>query len=256
MVGPTKTNALKCLKRAVNGASQVKGSRHGTLAFEQWKTRTIQELKRIFGHASGRPSDFSRSLIIGHGEGTGTNVERAIALLHSWIEEIDEDWTETDRILDTSSDDFGISRRSNKVFVVHGHDEAAKQAVARYLERLGLTPIVLHEQPNQGSTIIEKFESHADVGFAVVLLTPDDMGAPAKEAPRPRARQNVIFELGFFIGRLGRERVCALVKGDVETPSDYDGVAYTKFDDAGGWRMKFVQELKAAGFDVDANRAL
>ena len=73
---------------------------------------------------------------------------------------------------------------------------------------------------------------------------------------RPRARQNVILELGFFLGWLGRERVCPLVKGDMETPSDYDGVVYTKLDEADGWKMKLVRELKAAGFDIDANRAV
>ena len=79
--------------------------------------------------------------------------------------------------------------------------------------------------------------------------------AARRHGVEPRARQNVILELGVFLGKLGRKHVCPLVKGDVETPSDYDGVVYTKLDDAGGWKMKLVQELKAAGFDVDANRA-
>ena len=112
--------------------------------------------------------------------------------------------------------------------------------------------------PIGAARLSKKFEDHADVGFAVVLLTPDDAGAPdgAGEGFKPRARQNVILELGFFLGRLGRERVCSLVKGDVETPSDYDGVVYTKFDSAGGWKMKLAQELEAAGIDIDVNRAL
>ena len=118
--------------------------------------------------------------------------------------------------------------------------------------------MILHEQPNQGRTIIEKFEEHAQVGFAVVLLTPDDVGSLKGENNhlKPRARQNVIFEFGFFIGRLGRHRVCALTKGDVEIPSDYDGVVYVPLDDHGAWKMKLVKELKAAEFDVDANLAL
>ena len=145
-----------------------------------------------------------------------------------------------------------------------------------------LEPVILHEQPNEGRTIIEKFEQHADVGFAVVLLTPDDMGRSAGNgnepkpsssvsiegkpvlldpSPRngnnlkPRARQNVILELGFFLGKLDRACVCVLVKGDLETPSDYDGVVYTPLDDAGGWKHKLIQELKTAGFSVDANLA-
>ena len=145
---------------------------------------------------------------------------------------------------------------SNRVSIIHGHDVAALEAVARCLENLGLEPIILHEQANRGRAIIEKFEDYADVAFAVVLLTADDLGKRKDEESghKPRARQNVILELGFFLGKLGRERVCPFVKGDVETPSDHDGVLYTKLDDAGAWRMKLVQELKAVGFDVDANR--
>jgi len=135
------------------------------------------------------------------------------------------------------------------VFVVHGHEDAPREQVARYLTQLGVTPIILHEQPSKGMTLIEKFESHAGVGFAVVLLTPDDVGHARTEPERPkfRARQNVILELGFFLGRLGRERVCAVLKGDVERPSDYDGVTYIPFDDGGGWRLLLARELKAGG---------
>ena len=117
--------------------------------------------------------------------------------------------------------------------------------------------MVLHEQPNEGRTIIEKFEDFTHVGFAVVLLTPDDTGRLQDDVGdfKPRARQNVIFEFGYFIGKLGRGRVCALVKGDVERPSDYDGVLYIPLDDSGGWEMRLIQELKSAGYDIDANRA-
>jgi hypothetical protein len=109
------------------------------------------------------------------------------------------------------------NHQSKDIFIVHGHDEAAKPAVARFIEHLGLHPIILHEQADRGRTIIEKFEHHSDVGFAVVLLTPDDMGHPKDEPPKsnPRARQNVIFELGFFFGMLNCSRVCALLKGDI-----------------------------------------
>ena len=127
---------------------------------------------------------------------------------------------------------------SSKVFVVHGHDEAALQAVARFLEKLRLKAIIRREQPDQGRTIIEKFEHCAnEVGFAVVLLTPDDLiqaGAAPNNASR--ARQNVIFELGYFAGKLGRGRACLLRKGDVEIPSDLYGVIYTEMDAADGWK--------------------
>jgi len=149
-----------------------------------------------------------------------------------------------------------------RVFVVHGHDPKAKQSVARCLEKLELKPIILHEKPSRGRTIIEKFEDYADVGFAVVLLTPDDtciakadMNKPKPRA-RPRARQNVVFELGFFVGRLGRQRVCALLKGDVEIPSDFAGVLWVPMDPQGAWRFELVREMKAAGLDVDPNKLL
>jgi predicted nucleotide-binding protein len=141
------------------------------------------------------------------------------------------------------------------VFVVHGHDEAAHQAVARFLEQLGLEAIILKEQPDQGRTIIEKFEDIArEVGVAVVLLTPDDLVVAGANAQASRARQNVIFELGYFVGRLGRGRACLLRKGEVEIPSDLYGVIYSELDAGGGWKMKLCQELKAAGLPFDANR--
>lgn len=147
---------------------------------------------------------------------------------------------------------------TRRIFVVHGHDDAAKEAVARFLSKLNLEPIILHEKANQGRTIIEKFEGHADVDFAVILLTPDDRGHPSDspEKARPRARQNVIFELGYFVGRLGRSRVCALHKGNVEILSDYEGVIYVSMDDPQEWRLLLAREIKAAGVDIDLNAAL
>lgn len=145
-----------------------------------------------------------------------------------------------------------LPKPSKRVFVVHGHDEEAKQTTARFLEHIGLEPVILHEQPNSGRTIIEKFEDHADVGFAVVLLTPDDVAHPAGASDKlsRRARQNVILELGYFIGRLTRRRVCALYKPGVEIPSDYQGVGYVEFDPTGGWRTKLAQELVEEGFAI------
>ncbi len=145
---------------------------------------------------------------------------------------------------------------SRKIFVVHGHHEATKEAVARTLERLGLEPIILSEQPNGGKTIIEKFEVYSDVAFAVVLMTPDDKGAPVGtdfEKYRNRARQNVILELGYFISALKRDRVFVLKENSVEEPSDIFGVVYEQIDQAGHWRYALAKELRAAGFDVDLN---
>jgi predicted nucleotide-binding protein len=144
----------------------------------------------------------------------------------------------------------GVGR---KVFVVHGHDEGAKEGVARYLEKLHLEPVILHEQPNRGMTIIEKFETFSDVAFAVVLLTPDDPGVAGGQA---RARQNVILELGYFLGKLGRACVCALYKDGTEIPSDFQGVVFVKMDPAGGWRMQLALELKQVLPHVDLNKAV
>jgi predicted nucleotide-binding protein len=148
---------------------------------------------------------------------------------------------------------------SNRVFIVHGHNEAVKQIVARIVEKLDLEPIILHEQPNKGDTIIEKFIKYSDVNFAVVLLTADDVGAKnsgANVVLNPRARQNVILELGYFIGKLGRSKVCAIYEDGVEIPSDYQGVLFVKFDDGGNWKFSLAKELKAAGFDVDMNKII
>jgi len=145
---------------------------------------------------------------------------------------------------------------ARKVFIVHGHDEGTRESVARFLEQLQFDPIILHEQANRGRTIIEKIEAHGDVGFAVILLTPDDIGSVKDGAPQPRARQNVLLELGYFIGRLGRSRVCALKRGDVEVPSDFGGVVYETFDAGGGWKKALSRELQDAGFDIDWNVAM
>jgi predicted nucleotide-binding protein len=141
---------------------------------------------------------------------------------------------------------------SDEVFIVHGRDEAAKEAVARLIQRAGLKPVILHEQPNGGKTIIEKFEKHGSAAGFAVVTTADDVGGLAVSPPAdpqlsPRARQNVIGEMFWFAGRLGRDKVCALVKGDVEMPSDFAGVVYTPMDEHGGWRSKLLSELTAAG---------
>jgi predicted nucleotide-binding protein len=145
-----------------------------------------------------------------------------------------------------------------KIFLVHGHDKMAFEATARFIEKLDLDAVVLHEQPNVGQTIIEKVETCSEVSFAVVLLTPDDVGAKKgnEDQLRPRARQNVILELGYFLARLGRNRVAALVRGELEKPSDYDGVVYISMDEAGAWKMLLAREIKAAGLNVDLNDAM
>lgn len=186
-----------------------------------------------------------------------SGVEQTVVMLEGLIarlEEKREDLSDTPQAVDRSSTppDPHDSRR---VFLVHGHDEEAKLSAARFLEQLKLEPIILSEQPSEGRTVIEKFEANADVDFAIVLLTPDDIGysRDCADQKRPRARQNVILELGYFIGRLSRSRVCALSKGSVEIPSDIHGVVYVSMDESGGWKLKLATELKQAGIDIDLN---
>jgi hypothetical protein len=193
------------------------------------------------------------------------DIKYAISKVQNVLDAIDL-VTEAESIqqIERSSGGMSILERrlvqSNRVFVVHGHDEAAKQETARLLAQLKLDPVILSERENLGRTIIEKFEHFSDVGFAVVLLTPDDLGATVAAVNKDgskalvnRARQNVVFEMGFFYGRLGRHKVCALLKPGTEKPSDLDGIVYTAMDAAGAWKMELAKEMKAAGLPIDLN---
>ena len=156
-------------------------------------------------------------------------------------------------------DDVVLQKSKDCVFIVHGRDDSIKETTARFLEKLGLETIILHEKPDKGRTIIEKFEDHSkDAKFAVVLLTPDDVGRLASEpetSSSPRARQNVIFEMGYFCGKLGRGKLCALYRG-VEQPSDLHGVLYIQVDDAGAWKTRLALELREAGLNADFEKGM
>lgn len=150
-----------------------------------------------------------------------------------------------------------VRTMNKKVFIVHGHDNEAIQEMARTLERDGFEAIILREQPDGGLTIIEKIEQNTDVDFAVVLYTQCDKGrakAMPIEQERYRARQNVVFEHGYLIGKLGRDHVCALVKGDVETPGDISGVVYVPMDEHGAWKMRLARNMQDIGLPVDMNK--
>jgi len=146
-------------------------------------------------------------------------------------------------------------RNKRKVFIVHGHDNGVKQEVSRFIEKLGLEAIVLHEQANAGMTIIEKIEYYSnDADFALVLYTPCDHGRGAHESnipPKNRARQNVVFEHGYLMAKLGRENVCSLVKGNIETPNDISGVVYVDLDYAGAWKYQVAKELEYCGYVIN-----
>jgi predicted nucleotide-binding protein len=146
----------------------------------------------------------------------------------------------------------------NKIFIVHGHDGEAKERTARFIEKLGFEAIILHEQASRSMTIIEKIENYSnDVGFGIVLYTPDDMGNVKIDAEKgelkQRARQNVVFEHGFLIGKIGRENVTPLVEGALELPNDISGIVYINDKD---WQFDIAKEMKAAGYEIDFNKLM
>ena len=262
-----KARAIERLQKLLDEASELDPEDARSQKFQKWSPNIDSAVCHMFGEHSRQylrlPGSYTTTP-----QGIREYLNSMVSCVASNLDDVkyywEDDETSPAHPIDQSDisalDSDRIDKRSGseRVFVIHGHDEAARQAVARFLKNLELEPIILHEQSSRGRTIIEKFEQHAEVGFVVALLTPDDVGARKGEENNlnPRARQNVIFEFGYLIGKLSRKRVCALVKGNVEKPSDYDGVLCIPLDDSGGWKMEIIKELKAAGFDVDANKAV
>lgn len=237
-----------------------------SLLFKKWIRDTEVAIANTFGEETRHIRDFkdirySGPIYMGGFEIDETphyleGLSEAETVLTSFIDEIENYWDAEPDSEAQHGPDARKSLSTNKVFIIHGHDDAARGLVSHLLRQVGLDPVILSDKSSRGKTIIEKFEAHSDVGLALALLTPDDSGAArgdVNDGSRFRARQNVIFELGFFIGKLGRARVCALTKGDLEIPSDYSGVVYITLDDDGGWKLTLLKELRAAGFSIDAN---
>ena len=268
MTRPSKSKAIERLRKLLDAIPELRLRRFGSQQFNKWRRDSQVAIAYTFGEKSTQAADLEdvsffapivnpsdlisqKAYLIG--------LETAASVLESMIDEIDEYWEDEQRPPTTEVHrDLPRSELSNEIFIVHGRDEGMKNTVARFLEKLNLKPVILAEIAGTGRTIIEKFEEHAQVGYAVVLLTPDDAGSLRgdEDDSNPRARQNVIFELGFFIGHLGREYVCALTKGHVEIPSDYAGVEYIPFNESNDWQLKLIREFKGAGFNVDANLAI
>lgn len=186
---------------------------------------------------------------------TGDKISNAKASLGQAINELNTDLEDLEvRAPATVPSRSSPVEGSPRVFLVHGHDEAVRETVARFIEKLGIQVIILHEQANGGRTIIEKIEYHSGVGMAVVLLTPDDVGSKVGGELEPRVRQNVLLELGYFIGALGRDKVCALKSGSVDIPTDFAGVVWTPM--SGDWKTALARELKVAGYDIDWNKVM
>ena len=265
--------AIVRLQRALDAIPALNQLRYGAPEFNKWIRDTEIAITNTFGDTTRHIEDFKRIRYVPAISLSGTpshvfhqayvaRLGNASSILRSMIDEIEEYWEDGEEAA-TTSDIPQVNEPTDekKVFIVHGRDQGTLNIVARFLGDLELESVILQEQPNQGLTIIQKFENYAQVGFAVVLFTPDDIGAVRSNSDTPqfRARQNVIFELGYLIRHLGRDRVSVLYKGDegdIEIPSDYSGVLYIPLDDAEGWKMKLIREMTSAGLEIDANRAL
>ena len=270
MTGSNKEAALARLQTARGAIAHLKELDRKSPEYLRWCRDTKLAVENTFAGSERHAKEFRQSLIVWQGvaplgepetsrrrrdrNAYLEGLKKADALLESMMDEVREYWNDPDE-----AEQAVVSReavadgRDHRVFLAHGRDRGARETVARFIEKLGLEPVMLAEIPGMGRTIIEKFEAHSRVRFAIVLLTPDDVGSlqGSDREARPRARQNVVFELGFFVARLGRGAVCALTSGDVEIPSDYAGVEYIYFDNGDGWKEKLRRELETAGLPVD-----
>ena len=233
--------------------------------FDKWSRRVKRGIDKFFGDMFKNLNDFTHISFKYNGPRGMDGVEvpldiktyqngliEAVSLLESIIEEIKEDaYDKTTQ--EVNSVILLQKTDETKVFIVHGHDEAVKQEVARFIEKFGLEVIILHEKASSSKTIIEKIEAYThDVGFGIVLYTECDIGGKDEESLNSRARQNVVFEHGYLIGKLGRSNVCSLVKGNVETPGDIDSVVYLSMQSE-SWHLPLVRELEQAGYNIDRN---
>ena len=226
-----------------------------------WKVRTVNAVKRICSdHSPACALAMKGDCVRTEGNGPG-NFELAQSSLLKSLD-LTRDILESDvhGELRSAKSAHVSPALSNRIFVVHGHDTHLATDVERFVREIGLEPVILHRQVDEGATIIEKFEKNSDVGFAFVLLTPDeiaytidqDMLNDSKRNKEVRARPNVIFEFGYFVGRLGRSRVCCLHKGEVTVPSDLDGLVYKKVEDSIDTQgYSIIRELRAAGYDIN-----
>lgn len=226
--------------------------------FKAWRIGVKRLLSRVYGTDSVEATEFEKTSFSLHfwtdrtpdylwAEACREGLLQTKAVLQSYIDDEEANATPSPVCEETEHD-------TSKVFVVHGHDGELRESVARLLEKQGITPVVLFEQANLGSTIIEKFEEHSDVGAAICLFTGDDaVVGDTSEPAKQRARQNVVFETGYFIGKLGRRRVVVIADRGVEMPSDLSGVLYVSKNN---WQLDVLRELAGQGFDVDLNALL
>lgn len=259
LAGFTKKVFLDKIGKIILEILSLKGQAAFSSDFQLWRDKVETFLCHAFGDKMAQVADFTSISYFPpiYADGMETDgffysgLDRAETVLKNIRDEVEEYFPNDAVAIDAENPTY-----TQKVFIVHGHDEALKIKVESALYKLGFDPIVLRNQPNRFRTILEKFEDYADVGFAVVLLTSDDVGydktKPGTE--KGRARQNVVLELGYFLGKLGRNRLMAISDPGVELPGDISGVVYTDPKNDAQWQVELVRELKAAGYDVDFNK--
>lgn len=230
----------------------------GDPQFCAWKEQSIRFLLKAYGpksHEVARFKSFHFTLNCfssstpdsAFNRACVNDLKRVKAIFQTYLEEMKDGEVHNDNISPTK-----VCLNRSKIFIVHGHDGELKHSVARIVEKQGLTAVILSEQPNCGATVIEKIEKNCDVGAAICLFTADDKCVNDKdESCTMRARQNVVFEAGYFIGKLGRTNVIILADKGIEMPSDLGGVVYT---DTANWEFSLCAELKKMGFAIDLNR--
>lgn len=256
-----KKRALERIRRQMALIDDVGKHPRFSPTFKKWKRDTEVMLEHVFGGETRHVKDFNEVSYAPMAFFSGTpdrvfddrfreGLDHSKQVLESMIDEVREFWEEAESMKTTPSPDS--TNKSSDVFIIHGRDVDFAEAVARFIEKRGLVATILHEQANKGRTIIEKFEQHAlPCAYAIALFTPDDEGRlrNTEDALKPRARQNVVLELGYFHGALGRDRVAILYAEDVELPSDYAGVVRIPMHQ---WKAKLAQELDALQLGVAA----
>lgn len=247
--------ALKRLQKVLDQIPEIRSSGHGSGALSTWLRNAKILLSEWYGQNSLVYTEFDGIwfspgvMYAGQPEhefadAFNSGLEQAKGFLESRINDLRERVEHEE--LKPGAASFAPDPSSRRIFVVHGHDHGSKEAVARFLAKVDLEPIILHEQADKGKTIIEKFVAHAaDAQCTVVILTTDDIASPKinPEQKELRARQNVVFELGFFVGKLGRERTFALVEKGVALPSDIHGVVYIPLD----WGVALAPRQRTQG---------
>ena len=220
----------------------------GTIEYNRYVSATNLDTA---GLRVGRSTPLNE-VIQGLQYGKDRAIEKLEGIGRIFEEEIDLEGPEA---ADRSTQSVQSKSNSRKVFIVHGRDHGIRDRVARFLEKLDLSPVVLDEVASKGRTIHQKLRENSTVAFAVELFTPDDKGGPADDSSplKPRARQNVVYELGFFSASLGDSRVCVLYSDGVEIPSDLNGVLYVLLDEHGAWRTNLAREISAAEIEINMN---